>query len=411
VTVALVTVALLLCFPPSSFAGADHRAAISRSTQGESSETALRSAGLLARGSGYDNQAGSKAVRELQLRLRRLGHRPGPIDGLFGPLTEASVERFQRARGLQVDGVVGPRTLARLLALPAGRPAAPHGSRTPKPAPDQPAPDRPAPTNVAPPVHPAPDATPAEPAARTPESSDGLEPWLAALMGALATGVLFAGLSMLARRRHGEPAAERRGTAPRSPRSRLNLGMAFAVLLAVFAMGAAIGALFATHAAPGDRDGTEVASSALVSPPGASPVRGARPAEPPPRSRPAAVARRHPPRPPRHVGTAPTPTPRPATGKLPEPGGVPGNSSAETGSAPSATAPPRPVTPVEKPGGTYTVRPGDSLWPIARTQLEAGSSDAAVARRVKRLVDLNVEDRIASGDPDLLTAGEQLRLP
>jgi hypothetical protein len=57
------------------------------------------------------------------------------------------------------------------------------------------------------------------------------------------------------------------------------------------------------------------------------------------------------------------------------------------------------------------VRTGDSLWPIARKQLEAGSSDAAVALRVKHLVDLNLKDRIASGDPDLLTAGEKLRLP
>ena len=57
------------------------------------------------------------------------------------------------------------------------------------------------------------------------------------------------------------------------------------------------------------------------------------------------------------------------------------------------------------------MREGDSLWPIAENQLVEDSSDAAVARRVKHLVKLNLEDRIASGDPDVLTAGEQLRLP
>jgi hypothetical protein len=264
---AAVTVALLLCLPASSLADENPRAATSRTGQGESSETALRSAGLLARGSGYDNRARSKGVRELQRRLRRLGHRPGPIDGMFGPLTEASVERFQRARGLQVDGVVGPRTRARLLALRGGRPAAPHASAAPEPGtPDRPAPDRAAPANAAPPRDPAPEAGAARPAARKPDSADGLEPWLAALLGALAMGVLLAGLSRFGRPRRGTSVAERRGPAPLSTRSRPNLGMAWAVLLAVFALGAASGALFATHAAPDERDSPEVASGAVLPP-------------------------------------------------------------------------------------------------------------------------------------------------
>jgi nucleoid-associated protein YgaU len=178
--------------------------------------------------------------------------------------------------------------------------------------------------------------------------------------------------------------------------------MVFAVLLAVFAVGAAIGALFATHAAPGDRDGAEVASGALLAPPQASPVQNARPSEPLPTSQPAVAHRR-----PRPAGKAPAPTPPPATSKPAEPRPNP----ADAGSAPSAPAPARPVAPAETGGGSYTVRPGDSLWPIARKQLDARSSNAAVARRVKHLVDLNLEDRIASGDPDLLTAGERLRLP
>jgi Putative peptidoglycan binding domain len=65
---------------------------------------------LLARGAGYAQPQGAPQVRALQRSLRALGQRPGPIDGLFGPLTEAAVERFQRGSGLAVDGIVGPRT-------------------------------------------------------------------------------------------------------------------------------------------------------------------------------------------------------------------------------------------------------------------------------------------------------------
>jgi Putative peptidoglycan binding domain len=407
---AVVMAALLLCLPASSFAGAD-RASTSQTERGESSATALASAGVLARGSGYGNRAGSKAVRELQLRLRRLGHRPGPIDGLFGPLTQASVERFQRRRALLVDGVVGPRTRARLLALAPRRPARRHDSPGREPgAPDRLAPSPPAPANVAPQRDLAPDAGAARPAAREPNSSDGLDPWLAALLGALAMGVLLAGVSRLGRPPRGEPASDRRGRASRSPRSGLNVGMACAVLLAVFAVGAAVGALFATHAAPDERDGAEVASGALLSPPKASRLRDTKPAEAPRRSRPAVAARQRP-RPHRSGGTTPAPIPRPATAELPGSGGVPGPGASTQGDAAPAPATAPPIAPVEDSGGTYTERSGDSPGTSNTGQLVAGSSEAAVAHRVKRLLELNLEDRITPGDSDLLTAGEQLRRP
>jgi peptidoglycan hydrolase-like protein with peptidoglycan-binding domain len=71
---------------------------------------------VLSRGSGYGTAAGKPLVRALQIQLARAGHRPGPIDGLYGPRTEASVSAFQGAYGLPVDGVAGPRTLGEITA-------------------------------------------------------------------------------------------------------------------------------------------------------------------------------------------------------------------------------------------------------------------------------------------------------
>jgi N-acetylmuramoyl-L-alanine amidase len=57
-----------------------------------------------------------KDVLELQKILKSFGFNPGPLDGIFGPLTEKAVREFQMSAGLAPDGIVGPQTLEKLFA-------------------------------------------------------------------------------------------------------------------------------------------------------------------------------------------------------------------------------------------------------------------------------------------------------
>ena len=90
----------LLCVPTMSVAAAPS----------DSRPEADRGSVPLARGAGPGQPQGEPRVWALQRRLRALDHRPGPVDGLYGPLTEAAVERLERDSGLSVDGIVGPQT-------------------------------------------------------------------------------------------------------------------------------------------------------------------------------------------------------------------------------------------------------------------------------------------------------------
>lgn len=427
--VGLTAVALLLSLPATGFAA-----------EPENRSGELASAGLLARGAGYGTEAGSKAVRDLQLRLRRLGDRPGPIDGLYGPMTEAGVERFQRSHGLAVDGVVGPQTKGRLLAQRAEQLSArkPSPAQTGKPERKSPARDQRAES--------ASRQQPVQPSAGAglgrvdPESSSGLPPLLVALGAALVVAALF--LSLRGRRRQAIEA-------------RLNLGLVCAALLAAGVLGAAVGALFATQAAPDDGDRTTADSGALLASrsdsagavvrtsPKTSSAAAARTSAPTGRAAGRSRAKRtrsgagtastaraqvSPPAP------APDAAPGPATSDpaTPDPGPAtsdPGPATPDSAAAGPAPEPPPATTPARVPSPaapavpvqrsadgrgadavTYTVRKGDALWPIARSQLAPDSSDHEVARKVADLEALNVEGRIGSGDPDVIVAGEKLRL-
>lgn len=54
-------------------------------------------------------------VMALQYLLRNRGFYKSKVDGVFGAKTEAAVKNFQRAKGLKVDGIVGPQTWKPLL--------------------------------------------------------------------------------------------------------------------------------------------------------------------------------------------------------------------------------------------------------------------------------------------------------
>ena len=147
---------------------------------------------------GY-GQGGLQRVRRVQRALRELHYRPGPVDGLFGPLTERAVVRFQRAEALQPDGIVGPRTLGRMRAR-IGQPrttATPPraAARAPQHQPVPPMPHwghAPAPRDL-PAGHAGPGAIPYLP----------LVLMLAALVG------LLVGMDVLTSRRHGPRAGRR----------------------------------------------------------------------------------------------------------------------------------------------------------------------------------------------------------
>jgi peptidoglycan hydrolase-like protein with peptidoglycan-binding domain len=107
------------------------------------------SAGPVHRGTGYVRPGGSRRVRDVQRRLTKLGYRPGPVDGLFGPRTEAAARWFQYKHGLASNGRIDRLTLTVLRArsehraLP--RTTAPVNETPASPPPAQPQPSTPAP--------------------------------------------------------------------------------------------------------------------------------------------------------------------------------------------------------------------------------------------------------------------------
>lgn len=92
-----------------------HSAEIDENGTSESRATALLP--VLRKGDGVGNP--SEIVRAAQLLLigRGFGCGPWGADGEFGQATYGAVCQFQRARGIAVDGVLGPESWAALLGI------------------------------------------------------------------------------------------------------------------------------------------------------------------------------------------------------------------------------------------------------------------------------------------------------
>jgi peptidoglycan hydrolase-like protein with peptidoglycan-binding domain len=128
---------------------ADASASQAESSSGEASETGA-AAEKAATGESTSQTSEVDAVKQLQSALKL------PVDGEFGPETEAAVRRLQARHGLAVDGIVGPATwnligvqvqveltppASALPAAPAGKQGAPATSapaQTPAGTPGQP---------------------------------------------------------------------------------------------------------------------------------------------------------------------------------------------------------------------------------------------------------------------------------
>src|SRR4051812_191581 len=61
-------------------------------------------------------------VHDIQQALKDARFDPGPIDGIRGRKTIAAIKMFQRENGVEVDGIVGPRTAAVLFKNGAPKP-------------------------------------------------------------------------------------------------------------------------------------------------------------------------------------------------------------------------------------------------------------------------------------------------
>ena len=75
----------------------------------------LFSAAGLAQASALEEGDNGPEVAEVQSRLSACGYKVGSVDGDFGAATTAAVKAFQRAQGLDADGVIGPATYRALM--------------------------------------------------------------------------------------------------------------------------------------------------------------------------------------------------------------------------------------------------------------------------------------------------------
>lgn len=74
--------------------------------------------------SNYDSMP--SVVSQVQAAINAAGYQPPlAVDGAYGPLTQAGVMWFQKAKGLAVDGIIGEQTLAAAIDAGSGTPSLP----------------------------------------------------------------------------------------------------------------------------------------------------------------------------------------------------------------------------------------------------------------------------------------------
>jgi hypothetical protein len=56
----------------------------------------------------------SLTPKQIQRALKNAGYYQGQIDGKIGPRTQEAIRKFQKAKGLKADGIVGRKTSAEL---------------------------------------------------------------------------------------------------------------------------------------------------------------------------------------------------------------------------------------------------------------------------------------------------------
>lgn len=81
--------------------------------------------------------AKGSTVLSIQKELKAAGINPGPLDGEFGPKTQAAVKAYQKKHHLEVDGIVGPKTW-KALTHDSFKPAPAKPSKPSKPGPVKP---------------------------------------------------------------------------------------------------------------------------------------------------------------------------------------------------------------------------------------------------------------------------------
>lgn len=106
--VLVVFLTSFICAYTASYAADE---AILKETPAPGNRTVLNYNGL-----NYHNRSVSLQVdqqpdmKKIQTRLKELGYKCGPIDGVVGPKTEQAIRAFQKDKKLVADGVVGPAT-------------------------------------------------------------------------------------------------------------------------------------------------------------------------------------------------------------------------------------------------------------------------------------------------------------